>query len=323
MLTDVKLMKFSEKIKSKARQLGFDVAGITDAGSLSCREVEIFQKWLQDGYAADMNYMKRNFEKRVNPEELLKGTKSVIVAGLNYKVRGDKKIAEKSKAAGRISDHAKYEDYHMFIKNRLYELANFINEKTDENFKFKVCVDSVPIAERAFAKRAGLGFIGKNHMLIHPEKGPCLFLGEIVCNIELAADEPIDKGCSRCNACISSCPTGALKADGKFDANKCISYLTIEHKGEIPEKLKEKIEGRLFGCDECLKNCPYYAKAPVCSNNDFHLREDLLDIDLYEIMEMDEDDFRSKFKGTNIERTGLESLKRNAEICLNNILRKK
>ena len=199
------------------------------------------------------------------------------------------------------------------------KLTDFMTSVTDTEPRFKICVDSAPIAEKALAARAGLGFIGKNHLLINPRLGPQLLLGEIVTDILLKPDEPIKAGCSRCTKCIDSCPTSALRPDGFFDAGKCISYLTIEHKGNIPDELAQKIGDRLFGCDDCILACPYQHNAPVCENTEFKYFPDRAALSLSEILNMTEETFRKQFTDSPILREGLSHLKSIAKICLANL----
>jgi epoxyqueuosine reductase len=251
-------MSLVQQIKQRALEVGFDLVGITDSSPIEAKQVELLAGWLKAGFAGQMGYLRRNFQKRTNPAELLEDAQSVICVGLNYKPPATQFKSEGPDVpAGRVAGYAQYEDYHSFIKRRLRKLTEFIVSIVDENVSFKICVDSAPLAERALAARAGLGFVGKNHILINPGLGPQIFLGEIITTLKLETDEPITGNCSDCNKCIEACPTGAMRADGQFDANKCISYLTIEYKGEMPADLAERIGGRLFGCDECVLACPY------------------------------------------------------------------
>jgi len=339
-------MNLTDSIKQKACQLGFDLAGITDASALNNEQFELFTDWLAFGYAGRMDYMRENLDKRTSPAKLLKNAQSVICVGLNYTPPKTQKQPEPTDPMGRVANYAQYEDYHPFIKKQLRKLTDFISSIAGEPLQFKICVDSAPLAERALAVRAGLGFIGKNRMLINPTLGPQIFLGEIITDLKLRTDEPAfchsepifchsehseESGpttpkCSNCNKCIDACPTGALRADGQFDANKCISYLTIEYKGRIPPGLAEKIGARLFGCDECVLACPYQEDAPVCKNKQFKFYSDRARLDLHEILSRGRPaclpyNFDADFADSPIKRLGLDRLKRNAQICLANITR--
>ena len=223
-------MNLEDDIRQKAIESGFDLVGITDALPIDARQVELFAAWLRSGFAGRMDYMHRNLNKRFNPAELLENARSVIVVGQNYKPPKQKITPPAQKIpTGKIVSYAQYEDYHPFIEKQLRELIDFIKSTTGQKIRFKICVDSSPLAERALAVRAGLGFIGKNHMLINPKLGCQIFLGEIITNLKLSPDKPISQNCSNCNICIEACPTGALLPDGQFDANKCINYLTIDN----------------------------------------------------------------------------------------------
>ncbi|HUU18445.1 MAG TPA: QueG-associated DUF1730 domain-containing protein [Sedimentisphaerales bacterium] len=364
-------MSLSQEIKRKALELGFDLIGITDASPLNTEQVEMFTDWLKSGYAGQMSYLHRNFEKRTQPAKLLANAQSIICVGLNYKPPKHKLTPSHFTAPiGKVANYARYEDYHPFIKNRLRKLSDFIISVTSRDHKFKICVDSVPLAERALAARAGLGFIGKNRMLINPKLGPQIFLGEIITTLKLPTDEPFifhsersealphchsersdaplhrhserseaplhrhserseaesrnlfkKAECSNCDKCFSACPTGALMPDDRFDANKCINYLTIEYKGRILPDIAEKIADRLFGCDDCVLACPYQKDAPVCKNKQFKFYNDRAKLDLGWILNLTQQDFDTEFADSTIRRSGLDRLKRNARICLDNINR--
>ncbi len=313
-------MSLSQEIKRKALELGFDLIGITDVSPLNTEQVEMFTDWLKSGYAGQMSYLHRNFEKRTQPAKLLANAQSIICVGLNYKPPKHKLTPSHFTAPiGKVANYAQYEDYHPFINKRLRKLSEFISSAAGQDHKFKICVDSVPLPERALAARAGLGFIGKNRMLINPKLGPQIFLGEIITTLKLPTDELTTNNCSNCDKCISACPTGALMPDGQFDANKCINYLTIEYKDRIPPDLAEKIAGRLFGCDDCVLACPYQKDAPVCKNKQFKFYNDRAGLDLSWILNLTQQDFDAEFTDSTIKRIGLERLKRNARICLDNI----
>lgn len=312
-------MSLSFLIKHKAVELGFDLAGITHSGPVGSQDVSHLKNWLNNGYEGDMAYMRGHFEKRTNPAKLMDGCKSVICVGLNYKPFEQPDVSGADKPVGTVADYAIYEDYHVFIKARLHLLAQYIAPQIDNNFKYKVCVDSVPLLERPLAARAGLGFIGKNHCLINPKLGTEILLGELLVNIELENDKPAQNLCAGCDKCIKACPTSALMSNGNMDARKCISYLTIEHDGPIRQNLAKKIGNHLFGCDVCIKACPLYLSTPCRAANDMKVRLKPRQLDLRYILEMNEQEFNRFFKGTAFHRTGLQNLKRNARICLMNI----
>ncbi len=342
-------MSLSQEIKHKALELGFDSAGVAEAAPIDAAQAEIFACWLRAGFAGQMGYMQRNLQKRIAPAKLLQNARSVVVVGLNYMLPRQKPgPAHATVPVGRVARYAQYEDYHPFVKERLSRLVDFIRSLVGRSFGFKMCVDSAPLAERALAVRAGLGFIGKNHMLINPELGCEIFLGEIVTDLEIPPDALAESsivsrragpsaalgtpalprrnglggllgGCADCTKCLDACPTGALRPDGQFDAGKCINYLTIEHSGEIAPELARKIGDRLFGCDECVLACPYQNAAPVCTNRQFKRYPDRAELNLQEVLDLTPESFEAKFADSPIKRTGLDGLKRNAHICLANM----
>jgi len=311
-------MNLAGDIKQRAYELGFDLVGITDASPIASEHVAAFQRWFNAGCSAGMDYLSRNFAKRIDPGTLLAGARSVIVVGLNY-ARSGEPLAAPAAAFGSVVTYAQYEDYHPFIKARLRRLAEFIRSVAGRQTRVNICVDSAPIAERALAQRAGLGFIGRNRMLINPQHGCQTLLGEIVTTLEVKPDEPVGVDCAGCDKCIRACPTGALRTDGQFDARRCISYLTIEHKGPIPPEYERMMGNHVFGCDECLLACPYQSEAPRCRNAEFRFFPELACLDLHEVLRLDEQSFASRFGLSPIKRAGLDGLKRNAEICLVNL----
>jgi epoxyqueuosine reductase len=311
------IMNLVDSIKQKARRLGLDLVGITDAAPIGDRDTELFKDWLNLGFAGQMTYMHRNLEKRINPAKILKNAQSVICVGLNYKAP-EKQQTLVAEPSGRVAAYAQFEDYHGFIKNKLFKLAEFIKSSVKENHKFKICVDSAPVAERTLAARAGLGFIGKNHILINPDIGPQILLGQIITTLKLAPDKPVKNMCSDCNKCIKACPTGALQPDGRLDANLCISYLTIEYKGPVSESISPRLDDHLFGCDECMLACPFAEKGTPRRRGDFKFYFDRNRLNLQKILDLSEEDFGAQFSDSTIRRTGLDRLKRNAGICLAN-----
>jgi epoxyqueuosine reductase len=307
-------MSLEQDIKHKALELGFDAAGITDASPIGREHVEHFHAWLESGYAGPLEYMHRNLEKRIDPSRLLEGARSVIVVALNYKPRVEATAvgwAPPTAPAGRIAQFAQYEDYHDFIKGRLRELAAFTQDRAGRSQRFKLCVDSAPLAEKALAVRAGLGFIGKNHLLIHPQLGPQILLGELVTTAAFTPDEPSSGNCVGCELCLRACPTGALRRDGLLDVRECISCLT-------QYEPSSKIGKWLFGCDECLLACPHQQRAPACVNRQFTRHAERAQLNLRELIERTPEEFEARFGDSPMRKAGLEILRRNAEICLHN-----
>jgi epoxyqueuosine reductase len=314
------LLNLSVDIKRKASELGFDLVGITDASPIDAAHERILTEWLESGYAGQMEYLHRNLRKRLSPAGLLEGAQSVIVVGLSYApTKCEPEPNNEAELIGKVVTYAQYEDYHPFTKARLHKLSDFITTLTGGGSKFKVCVDSAPVAERALAVRAGLGFIGKNHMLINPDLGCQIFLGEIITDLKLQPDKPVAADCSDCKKCIEACPTGALRSDGQFDASRCINYLTIEHKGPVPPELRRKMGDRLLGCEECIRVCPYQRNAPACTNKELKFYPDRAELGLQRILDLTPDAFDAEFADSPIKRSGLEGLKRNARICLANL----
>jgi epoxyqueuosine reductase len=298
-------------IKQYCMELGFDAAGITTADGVDAEHIEYFKGWLDDGFAAKMSYLHRNIEKRFEPGQLLKGAKSVICVALNYRPAAEEIFDD---TPIRIARFGQYEDYHPFIKDRFFQLAEFIKNETGDGIRFKACVDSAPIAERALAQRAGLGFVGRNHMLINPEMGSQFLLGELITTLELEPDEPFEQiPCGDCGRCVRACPTGALSFDGSFDARKCISYLTIEEPDDIPAEYNNKISNRIFGCDECILACPHELRGAARKNKDLKFHPEWQNLTPDQIQNMTEVEFQKIFVNSGFIRLGLDRLKRNCK----------
>ncbi|AQQ08337.1 Epoxyqueuosine reductase [Sedimentisphaera cyanobacteriorum] len=297
-----------EDIRKYALEQGFLRAGFASAEDLPAENRQRFGKWLEAEMHENTGYLERNLDKRFSPAKLFKDAKSVIVFAAGYnKAQGEKPDSEQ---AGKICDYACFEDYHSKIKSRIFNIADFIRNKYKSDLKIKACVDSVPINERSEAVLAGLGFIGKNGMLIIPGKGCRVLLGLLISNLEIEPDEGvIENRCGSCRRCIEACPSGALGENGLLDCTKCISFQTIEKKTEMNREAEEALSEELFGCDRCIDVCPFNE-----NQQSSFLKQRLnkwLLID--EILEMDSDTFSASFGGTVVERTGLEKLKRNAE----------
>jgi epoxyqueuosine reductase len=307
-------MSLEQEIKDQALALGFDAVGITDTSPIGAEHVEYFERWLRSGCAGRMEYMHRNLEKRLHPGQLRKGARSVIVVALNYRPPPTQDAGGATDAGtGRVALYAQYEDYHVFIKSLLRELAAFISMRTHQQDRFKVCVDSAPVAEKALAVRAGLGFIGKNHLLIHPQLGPQILLGELLTSVPLQPDQPIEGACSGCNRCLEACPTGALRPDSLLDATQCTSYLTQYG----PEDAPIGSTGNwLFGCDECLCVCPFHQRAPACANRRFRFYPERARLSLSDVLELTPEAFAARFHDSPLRRLGWEKIKCNARRCV-------
>jgi epoxyqueuosine reductase len=299
----------TDLIKTEAKELGFFECGISPAGFLE-KETGKTEQWLQKGNHAGMDYMERNKEKRYDPSKLVEGAKSVISVLYNY--YPPETIPEKDNYI--ISKYAYGRDYHFVIKEKLRMLLDKIEKKTGKR-NARIFVDSAPVLDRAWAAKSGLGFIGKNTMLINRKGGSFFFIGEIIIDLELQYDENVDMAnyCGSCTACMDACPTQALKPF-EVDARKCISYLTIEHKGDIPGKFKEKFKDRIFGCDICQDVCPWNIRfAKPHREPAFMPKEELLNMTKKEWEELDKPTFKKLFKGTPLERTGYKNLMRNID----------
>jgi epoxyqueuosine reductase len=307
-------MSLEQKIKDQALALGFDAAGITDAAPLGRGHVEHFEAWLRAGCAGRMEYMHRDLGKRVDPAQFLDGAQSVIVVALSYKPRTENiEPAPAATPTGKVAQYAQYEDYHPFMKSLLRELAGFMEHVAGQRHEYRICVDSAPVAEKALAARAGLGFIGRHHLLIHPTLGPQILLGEILTTLSLHPDEPGSGTCRNCQACTNACPTGALRADGLLDARRCISYRTQYESKDDPVR---DTAGWVFGCDECLRACPLGRSAPPRANRHFKHYPERARLNLRDLLDLTAADFEARFHDSPIRRPGLETLQHNARACL-------
>ena len=301
-----------EIVVEKAKAVGFDLVGFAKAEILK-KESEHLSEWLDKNHQAGMDYMERNFEKRKDVKQILPAAKSVISLGLNYytpkKYSNDKK-------KGKVSRYAWGKDYHLIIWAMLDELEEEL-KKIDPQFDSISYVDTGPVMDKAWAVRAGLGWLGKHTNVINREIGSWFFIANIITNYEFNYSEQIPDFCGTCTACIDACPTDAIFQEYVVDANKCISYLTIENKSEIPDEFKNKFDNWLFGCDICQDVCPWNQKLPVETLiKDFHPQNKELNLD--EVIEMTEEDFKERFKISPIKRAKLSGLKRNASYLKNN-----
>jgi epoxyqueuosine reductase len=300
-------------IKEKAKELGFYDVGISKAQKLNSEE-ERLQNWLLGGNNATMDYMNNHFDKRLDPTKLVPGAKSVISLMYNYYTE-QKQIDNTLK----ISKYAYGRDYHKVLKRKLKELFTFINDII-KPISGRAFVDSAPVLERAWAKNSGLGWIGKNSLLINPKKGSYFFLSELILDIELEYDSPIPNHCGTCRKCIDACPTSAISNDGySIDARKCISFLTIENKNDIPFEFKDKMEVYIFGCDICQEVCPWNRFAKENKELDFTPKNGFLNMTLNDWKNLSERKYEELFFGTPVVRTKLSGLKRNIKFVIKDL----
>ena len=315
-LTKKDLSLLAEQIKLWSSELGFSSIGITDI-DLS-QDQRYLEKWLEKDYHGEMKYMERHGKKRSQPAELVEGTKRIISLSMNYlpeNYNGLELLKEDKKAF--VSGYARGRDYHKIMRSRLKKLVSKI--KVHSSHENRVFVDSAPVLEKALAQKAGLGWIGKNTLLLNKNAGSYFFLGEIYTDLELPIDEPeIVNHCGSCTSCMDVCPTKAFEGPNQLDARKCISYLTIEYKGSIKEELRPMMGNRIFGCDDCQIFCPWNKFLKITDEADFKPRHSLDDIDLSNLFMWSEEEFLKKTQGSPIRRAGYESWLRNIAIALGN-----
>lgn len=301
------LSKNTQIIKSEAKRLGFDHCGISKADFLA-EEAPRLESWLNKGMHGRMSYMEDHFDKRLDPRILVPGARSVVSLLLNYFPSRE----QQDKEAPKISKYAYGTDYHFVIKEKLNLLLEAIREKIGE-VEGRVFVDSAPVLDKAWAKKSGLGWIGKNSNLINKESGSFYFIAELIIDLELEADGPIKDYCGTCTKCIDACPTDAIIEPYVVDGSKCISYFTIELKENIPSEMKGKFQNWAFGCDICQDVCPWNSFSKPHSEIHFQGSDELLGMTKHDWQEMTEETFKRVFKDSAVKRTKFSGLKRNIE----------
>lgn len=301
-------------IRALASEQGFDRVGIAPAERLA--RADYLRRWLAEGQAGEMGYLGRYLDRRVDPSKLLPGAKSVVVTALNYHHSTPPPPDELPR--GRVAMYAWGDDYHEVVKKKLWATVDLMRERIPEPFAAKPCVDTSPLLERELAHLAGLGWIGKNTMVLHQDLGSYFFLGEIVTTLELEYDAPATDHCGTCTRCLDACPTDAFPAPYQMDARRCISYHTIELRGDIPQEFHEAIGDWVFGCDICQQVCPYNQSPPQAPEADCAIRESVPYPLLKDLLEWQPADYQRQLKGSAMKRAKLEMLKRNARIALTN-----
>lgn len=303
------------RLQQRARELGFDLCRVTTAAPPASGLQ--FTQALAEGRHAEMQWLARNAEKRRDPALVLPGARSLVALGVNY--LPPEPAPSANGRHGVVARYARYQDYHDVLAEPLRELAAWVDELGGPGTRSLWYVDTGPILERDLAQRAGLGFVGKHTNLISRRLGNWFFLAEILTTAELAPDEPEVNRCGTCTRCLTACPTGALPAPFTLDARRCISYLTIELKGSIPEELRPLLGNRIYGCDDCLAACPWNRFAQAASLLKPHARDDLSAPDLLELLALDAAGFKARFAGSPVLRTKRRGLLRNVCVALGNV----
>ena len=313
-------MNLEDSIKARALELGFDLVGITSAEP-SMFQAE-YRAWIERGFAGEMDYLTRNLERRFDPRELLPDARSIIAVGMNYYADAEEGPGtpeiEPDKAI--FARYARGDDYHDVMTARLQALLDYIKKLAGADTEGRVYVDAGPLLEREVAQKAGLGWFGKNTMLIHTRRGSYFFLGEIVINVALTPDSPAVGGCGTCRKCLDACPTSAIVAPYQVDARRCLSYLTIELKGEIPEEFRPALAeagNRIYGCDICQEVCPFnIRRAQPTSEPAYQARPITEAPALIDLLQMDDEAFRQAFRGSPVKRAKRRGLLRNVAAAL-------
>jgi epoxyqueuosine reductase len=303
-----------EKIRQHALELGFDDCRFTTADAPA--SADQFQNWIAKKQHGEMAYLERNAPKRIDPQKVLRGARSLIALVASYQI-SNLKFQIANPKFGVFARYARFDDYHDVLGERLKLLTEFTNQFGAETHS--LCyVDTGPLLERDLAQRAGLGFVGKHTNLISRRLGNWVFLCEIITTLELKPDAPEKNHCGKCSRCIEACPTSAITAPFQLDARKCISYLTIELKGSIPVEFRKAIGNRIYGCDDCLAVCPWNKFAREGKLMKSHAREELNELDLIELLQLDDAGFKSRFHNSPILRIKRRGFLRNVCVALGN-----
>jgi len=314
-ISSARAADLSRELKSQAQQLGFDLVGISPVAPPP--HEESFAQWLRRGFAGELAYMQRTEALRRRPHELMPWAVSVISVGMNYFVPLSRPEAS-NKSNGWISRYAWGDDYHDVLKRKLDTLLERVKEFHGDAVEGRSFVDAGPVLERDFAGVAGLGWIGKNTQLISPKRGSWFFLGELFVDLFLAYDRPMRDRCGKCDLCLKACPTSAFVGPYVLDARRCISYLTIELKGWMPRHLRPLVGSHIFGCDICQDVCPYNVKAKPSAEEAFSPRAGLYAPQLIPLLDLDEETFRRRFRGSPILRAKRRGFLRNVAVALGN-----
>lgn len=315
-MAELDFNQFAADIKTWGVELGFQEVSITDI-DLSKYEQHL-ESWIARNYHGAMSYMAENHDKRCHPEKLLPGTIRVVCVRMDYS-KDSKNSLELIANTGKayVSRYARGRDYHKLIRKRLQKLAERIQE-TAGPFGYRAFVDSAPVLERALAEKSGMGWIGKNTMLINKNAGSWFFLGELFTDLPLPVDDQVSDHCGTCSACIDICPTQAFVRPNLLDATRCISYLTIELRTSIPEEFRQAMGNRIYGCDDCQIVCPWNKFSQLSTEKDFSPRHNLDDAQLVDLFAWTEEEFLQRTEGSAIRRIGYQCWLRNIAVALGN-----
>jgi len=307
-------------ITKLAHAQGFDLCGFAPAAPVE--RADYYRHWLASGRAGGMDYLHRHVTQRLDARELLPGARTVIVCGLNYHQEDPGAGSADNAARGRVALYAWGDDYHRVLKGKLFALADALRARAGEPCETKVCVDTAPLLEREYAMQAGLGWIGKNTLVLNPRMGSYFFLGEIVTTLALPADPPAVDHCGSCRRCLDACPTDAFPAPYEMDAARCISYLTIECRdAELPAELQPHMGDWVFGCDVCQQVCPFNQAAPPTREPRLAVRPPGPAPKLTDLLNWTDEDYREVLRGSAIKRAKPDMLRRNARIAATNAQR--
>jgi epoxyqueuosine reductase len=306
----------SAAVKDRARALGFDACGIAPAADHP--ELRFFREWLDRGYAGEMGYLQRSADRRADVRNVLPSARSVIVTAVNYNTDRPCSTECSDPQRAQIARYAWGDDYHDVVLARLNALLEWMREQSEEPFEARAYVDTGPVQERVYAQHAGIGWIGKNTCVINPEIGSWIFLAEIICSAPLQPDAPSLDQCGTCSLCLDACPTGALTAPGVLDSTRCISYLTIELRGDIPEPLRPAVGSHVYGCDICQDVCPWNAVAPRSDDPAWQPRTAWDRVDLLTLAQRGDDELGIALRGSPMRRTKVRGLRRNIDVALAN-----
>jgi epoxyqueuosine reductase len=309
-------MLSTDTVKAKAADFGFDVCGIAPAEPFD--GLNRLTEWLARGHGGEMFYLERSVAKRLDPRLVLEGARAIVSCAVVYNTeRPYSNTLPRDHAA--VARYAWGDDYHVVLDRRLQAFEAWMRQEAGEGFLSRRYVDTGPLSEKAIAARAGLGWIGKNTCLINQQLGSWLFLGEIITNAPLAPDAPVLDRCGTCTLCLDACPTGALTGPYVLDARKCLSYLTIEHRGDLPAGAAGAIANHVYGCDVCQDVCPWNRRAAVSPDPAWQQREAWRPVPVAQMAARSDDELRTAMKGSAMKRAGVKGLRRNLEAALNHV----